>query len=1016
MDRRGNEQDDPKNDVPHSLPRDAALEGQDRTPRAASARSAFEPVKPPAERDLVSRRRFLSLVGASAALAATTACQPPGDDTIVAYTKKPDDVIPGVANYYASTYQEGLVAYGVLVKAREGRPIHIAGNDEHPVFKSKTSLRAQAEIIGLYDPERLRQPRSAGQPSSWSDADGRVLPALMQAAAGGKPVLLLTPALISPTRRAVIADLRKVLPGLHHVAWEPALGLSDRAACEALFGDAALPRYRVDRAAVIAAFEADMLGTMGNAVSAIAGFAQNRKLTKPGDAMNRLYALESCMSLTGSKADVRVPLRPSGAAPVAFAVARALHDGHGVPLPAGFPSDALAPFTVAGVAKEYGIDAAALLSLADDLAGAGGRSLALAGPSLPMEAHAGVALLNAMLGTEGHTVDAAFSVEAVPLASPSEMAQLTVEMASGKFAAAVFWDVNPSYAVPDASAFNAALAHVPFKVRLGLQEDETALRCDVVLPVNHWLESWNDYETSTDLLSLQQPLIRPLYDTRQSEEILLGWAKELGAPVQTDYRAYLMARWQRDVYPKGTPASFQRYWVAAVHDGVLQRDATVRPPRTLKAGAIADAARKSAAAKPSTGLELIIAPDVRLWDGRYANIGWLQELPEPVTKVCWGNYLAVSTADAKKLDLADGDLVSVKAGTRDVRLPVLVQPGQAAGALFAMLGFGRTGDVAGERGANVFCLVADDGSTPFFRPEASVSRLAGNQPLVRSQTEFGLHDRDILRLWTLDEYRRNAGPPAGSKELATLNQGLEWPDHKWGMTIDLSACVGCGGCEIACQSENNVPVVGPDQVERGRVMHWIRGDVYYLGPADNPQVAHVPMLCQQCDDAPCEPVCPVAATQHSQDGLNEQVYNRCIGVRYCAANCPYMVRRFNFFDLTSTITDPLDLAFNPDVTIRPRGVMEKCTFCVQRIRNGVQVAKDEGHPVRDGDIAPACAVACPADAIVFGDLKDGNSRVSEFSKSDRGFKVLEQLGTRPAITYMAELKNPAEPQRKNDHV
>ncbi|HVA57234.1 MAG TPA: hypothetical protein VNF92_05050 [Gemmatimonadaceae bacterium] len=1013
---KGRENEDEPNDGARSRAHDPASDARAEVRRAEFPPGAFEPLKPPSEREPVSRRRFLSLIGASAALAATVSCERPDGDTIVPYTKKPDDVIPGVANYYASTYQEGLVAYGVLVKAREGRPIHIDGNDEHPIFKGKTSLRAQAEVLGLYDPERLRQPRMGGKPSSWSDADGRVLPALKQAAAGGKPVLLLTPAVISPTRRAVLADLQKALPGLQHVAWEPALGLTDREARTALYGDAALPRHHVDRATVIAAFEADFLGTMEGAVPAIAGFAQNRKLAKPDDAMNRLYALESRLSLTGSKADVRLPLRPSAAAQVAFAVANALHERHARPFPAGLAPDVLAAFGIAAVAKQYGVEAAALESLAGDLASAGNSSLVLAGPSLPVEAHAAVALINTMLGVEGHAVDTAFSVDAPPIATPLEMAALTREIASGKFAAVIVWDVNPSYAVPDASAFNAALARVPLKIRLGLQEDETALQCDVVLPVNHWLESWNDYEPSTDLLSLQQPLIRPLYDTRQAEEILLGWAKALGGAVETDCRTYLMARWQREEYAKGTPASFEQYWVAAVHDGVLRRAATARPSQTLKVGVIADAARKTASAKPSTGMELIIAPDVRLWDGRYANNGWLQELPEPVTKVSWTNYLAVSVADAKTMGVSNGDLVSVKAGPRDVRLPVLVQPGQAQGAVFAMLGFGRAGGVAAERGANLFPLVADDGSAPFFRPDVHVSRLPGNQSLPRSQKDFELHGRDIVRLWTLDEYRKNAGPPAGSKELATLNKSQEWPEHKWGMTIDLSSCVGCGGCEIACQSENNIPVVGPDEVERGRIMHWIRTDVYYVGSPDNPQVAHEPMLCQQCDDAPCEPVCPVAATQHSQDGLNEQIYNRCIGVRYCAANCPYMVRRFNFFDLTSTITDPLDLAFNPEVTVRPRGVMEKCTFCVQRIRNGVQIAKDEGHPVRDGEIAPACAVACPADAIVFGDLKDPNSRVSKLSQSNRGFKVLEQLGTRPAITYMAELKNPAEPQKKNDHV
>jgi molybdopterin-containing oxidoreductase family iron-sulfur binding subunit len=956
-------------------------------------------------------------MGASAALAATTACQSPPADTVVPYTNKPKDVVPGVADYYASTYQEGVIPYGVLVKAREGRPIHIDGNDEHPLFHGKTSLRAQAETIGLYDPQRLRQPRLGGSAASWKQADARVMAALKDAANQKKSVLLLTPAVISPTRRAVIAELQKALPGLKHVAWEPALPLTDRAASEALYGDGVAPRYHVDRARVVASFEADFLGTMGNVVETISGFAQNRKPAKPGEPMSRLYAFESRMSITGSKADVRVPVRPSGAAPIAFAVAKALHAQHGFDLPSGFSADALAPFSLAGVAQRYGVEPAVLASLVEDLAGARDESLVLAGPSLPTEAHAAAALINTMLGAEGHTVDTAFSPDPAPLATPPEMARLTQEIDAGAYAVAVFWQTNPAYASSDADGFNKALAKVPLKISLALGEDETARRCDVVLPINHWLESWNDYEPSTDLLSVQQPLIRSLYDTRQAEEIILGWAKDLGGSddVETDYREYLMARWQSEVYPKGTLATFQQFWVAAVHDGVLRRDAAPRPARKLSGAAIVDAAGKAASTKPSSGMELLIEPDIRMWDGRYAEIGWLQELPDPITKVSWGNFLAVSIADSKKLGVSDGDMLSVEVGSRRVTLPALVQPGQAEGTVFTVLGYGREGHVAGERGASLFPLVADDGSSPFLRPDARVSRGTGNQTLARTQTDFGLHGRNLVRLWSMEEYAKNAGPPENENELATLNGSLEWPDHKWGMAIDLSACVGCGACQISCQSENNIPVVGPERVERGRIMHWIRSDIYYKGPPENPQVAHQIMLCQQCDDAPCEPVCPVAATVHSNDGLNEQVYNRCIGVRYCSANCPYEVRRFNFFDYTSFITDPLDLAFNPEVTVRPRGVMEKCTFCVQRIRNGVQVAKDEGHPVGDGEIRTACQVACPAEAIVFGDLKDPHSRVSQLSRSNRGYKVLEEEGTRPAITYMAELRNPAEAPRKNDH-
>ncbi len=954
-------------------------------------------------------------MAASAALAGTAGCKASDKDVIVPYSKKPADVIPGIANYYASTYQEGLSAYGVLVKAREGRPIHIDGNDEHPIFKGKTSLRTQAEILGLYDPQRLRHPRISGRQSSWDEVENLILTSLRKSAKNKQPVLLLTPAVISPTRRSVIADLRKTLPGLKHVEWEPARGLSERKAAEALYGSFAVPRYRMERAKVLASFEADFLGSMEGAVEAAAGFAFNRKPATPKHLMSRFYAFESRLSLTGAKADARIRIKPSAAAQIAFAIAWALHHRHGMGLPGKLGSEVLRPFNLDAIARRHGLDWAVLSALTADLARVGRESLVLAGPALPPEAHAAVALINFMTGAEGHSVDTSHSVDAPPLAEPLDMARLSRELARGAYGAAIFCETNPSYGFVNADEFNHDLAKTPMKIFLGLQEDETARRCDVILPINHWLESWNDFETSTDLLSLQQPLVQPLYDTRQTEEILLDWAKELteSSEIETEPRQYLMARWRKEVYPAGTPASFDQFWTAAVCDGILRRQAVSRPLRRMRPEALKDAARSAASAEASTGLELLLEPDLKVWDGRYANIGWLQELPDPVSKVCWGNYLAISPEDSKKFGVSDGDSVSVADGTQNAVLPILVQPGQAEGTAFAALGYGRKGDVAEGIGTNMFPLVADDGPAPFLRLGVSISRAAGRQPLVRSQKEFSTQGRgDIVRLWSMDEYRRNAKPPKDEKELATLYGNPEWPEHKWGMAVDLSACVGCATCQISCQSENNIPVVGPEQVSRGRIMHWVRSDVYYVGPKENPELAHSLIMCQQCDDAPCEPVCPVSASVHSSDGLNEQVYNRCIGVRYCLANCPYIARRFNFFDYTSSIKDPLALAFNPEVTVRPRGVAEKCTFCVQRIRNGTQIAKDQNRPLRDGEIVPACAVACPADAIVFGDLKDPESRISKLSRSDRGFKVLEEVGTRPAVTYLAELKNPPKEVRR----
>jgi molybdopterin-containing oxidoreductase family iron-sulfur binding subunit len=956
-------------------------------------------------------------MGASAALAATVACKSPDQDTIVPYTKKPADVIPGVANYYASTYQEGLVPYGVLIKTREGRPIHIDGNDEHPVFKGKTSLRTQAEIIGLYSADRLRGPKLDGKASDWKSVQAYVASALKEAAASGKGVLLLTPAVISPTRRKVIETLREELPTLRHVEWEPVASPSERESAASLYGESLVPACHLDAANVIVAVEADFLGAMDSQVTAIAGYARRRKVQSPDEPMSRLYAVEGAMSLTGTKADHRLRLRPSQAARFLFAVAKTLNEKHGIALPPGFPAGALRPFDIDAIAGAQKLDREVVRAMTGDLAREGGKALVMAGPSLPSEAHAAAALINHMLGAEGKTVETAYSPKPLSLAATGDVAALADEMASGAFSAAIYWDVNPLHALPDPDGFRRAMQKVPLNVRLALEEDETAEACGAVLPVHHWMESWGDYEAATNVLSLQQPVIRPLYDTMQAEEILLGWVRALGGGSATDYRTYLMNRWRGEVYPQGTPVPFERFWTAAVHDGVIEIDAGPRPPRTPNPVALKEAADRASSAGQPDGLELLLAPDKKLWDGRYANIGWLQELPEPVSKVCWGNTLALSMADARRLKLSDGDLASVSAKHGTLVLPVLVQPGQAEGVAFTTLGFGRTtGSVARGVGGNAFRLAGLDG-TPFLGRGLKVSPAGGNRPLVRTQEEFSLHGRDeyVAHLWSMAEYAREASKPRKKENLDSLYPKQDFPLHKWGMVIDQSACVGCAACEIACQSENNIPVVGPDRVSTGRIMHWIRIDGYHKGDPENPKVVHQPMLCQQCDDAPCENVCPVAATTHSPEGLNQMIYNRCVGTRYCSNNCPYKVRRFNFFDYTSFIKDPLDLAFNPEVTVRPRGVMEKCTFCVQRIRNGEQVAKDEGRPVKDGDIRPACAMACPADAIVFGDLKDKSSGVSRLSGSNRGYKVLEDLGTRPAITYLAELRNPAN-KREEDNV
>lgn len=959
--------------------------------------------------NVISRRRFLSLVSASAALALGTSCSRIDRGTIVPYSRKPEEIIPGVATYYASTFQEGLVTQGVLVKTREGRPIHVEGNPEHFLSRGKTGVRAVGDVLGLYDPDRLRGPLADGTPSTWEHAEHVIAKAILEARDAGKPVLLLTDAVVSPTRRALIKDLQKALPTLRHAAWEPAAPQSEILATRALYGEVVLPQFRFDRAEVILSLQADFLGTDGNAAALIPDFAARRAVSNPTDPMNRLWVVEGCMTLTGANADQRLQVRPSSIAPLAFALARFLYESYAVPLPPGLSSEDLKPFEPDRLAKKLDIEPALLRALGEDLKRAGKSALVLAGPALPQEAHVACQLLNIMLGAEGHTVDATLALPSPELLTFAGLQDLLREAAQGTFAAAIFWGTNPAYAFPHASVWKSAVAKIPLPVRIGLYEDETALDCHWRLPEHHWLEAWGDFEPAANLLSLRQPTIGAIHNTRQGEDILLKCLRDSGGKAPQTYLEYLKARWQKEVYPARSPVPFETFWNAALHDGVLKRATRLRPPRNPHPHAFTEAIHAAATSHAAGAgeLELMLLPGTAVYDGRYANNGWLNELPDPVTKATWGNPVLLSISDAARLRLNDEDVVKVSAGTESVEAPIVIQPGQTPGVVSLSLGYGRrTGNVATDIGVNAYPLMDVSSASPYLQSAVKIARAGGRRRVPRTQEHHQMEGRDIARSWSLEKYSREAAAGQRRREPASLLPGREFTEHKWGMVIDMAACVGCSACVIACQSENNVIVVGPEQVLRGREMHWIRIDRYYEGNPQNPSVVHQPILCQHCDNAPCEIVCPVNATTHSPDGLNQMAYNRCVGTRYCSNNCPYKVRRFNFFDYTSMKKEPENLAFNPEVTVRPRGVMEKCTFCVQRIQDAKQRAKVEERTIQDGEIEPACAVACPAEAIVFGDLNDPRSRVSKMSKMDRGYHVLEELGVRPAVTYLANISNP----------
>lgn len=965
--------------------------------------------------DGISRRRFLSLLSASAALAMGTSCSRIDRGSIVPYTRNPGEIKPGVAAYYASTFQEGWNTQGVLVKTREGRPLHIEGNPDHPVSKGTVSLRAMGDLLGLYDPDRLRAPRFKGDASTWKDAIAAMSQTFEKARTGGKPVLLMTGAVISPTQAALIGDLKHVLPGLRHVRWEPCAPQSQFEASSLLYGNAIVPKPRFDRARLIVSLQADFLGVDEPAPVSIRDFAASRRISSPKDPMNRLWVLEGSMTLTGANADERLQVRPSGIASRAFALIRLLNVTQGIPLPAGLSIEDLQAFDPERMAEVREGELTMLKFLAANLARARKSALVLAGPALPTEAHLACSLLNSMLEAEGNTVDFNSGTNVTEIISNAELQRLLADAAEGKFAATIFWSANPAYAFPDTSLWKKAIANIAESYRIGLYEDETALDCNWRLPENHWLESWGDFKTAADYISLRQPVIGALHDTRQGEDILLSCMRNMGMGIPDGYLEYLKARWKSGIYPEDGPIRFDDYWNAALHNGGVKIDPEQIPRMELKPDMLRSALASAAGvvnADSSEGMELVLATGAGVYDGRYSNNGWLNELPDPVTRTTWENPVSLSVQDAEDLGVLNGDMVEVSNGDVTVEAPVLIQPGQCNGVAALALGYGRrTGNVATGIGVNAYPLLNNSPRSPLLVPGIGIRRknTQERRPLPLTQTHDRMEGRDLARSWTLKQYESESMKEEQHEphHHASLVPEREYPGHKWSMAVDLSACTGCSACVIACQSENNIPVVGPERILRGRHMHWIRIDRYYEGDKKDPRVLHQPMFCQHCDDAPCEIVCPVNATTHSPDGLNQMAYNRCVGTRYCSNNCPFKVRRFNFFDYTSEKKEPESLVFNPEVTVRPRGVMEKCTFCIQRIQNAKQKAKVDGRSIRDGDIVPACAGACPAGAIVFGDLKDPDSRVAKLSKANRAYHMLEELGIKPSVTYLADISNPA---------
>ncbi|MEZ4959234.1 MAG: TAT-variant-translocated molybdopterin oxidoreductase [Saprospiraceae bacterium] len=1013
-----------------------------------------------------NRRDFLKFLGFSLSAATIASCDIPVKRAIP-YVVKPDTIVPGVATYYASSFSNGGDYCPVLVKTREGRPIKIEGNVMSSVTKGGTSARAQASVLSLYDTNRYQAPmkNNSGSwgPASWDDLDKEVVGKL----ASANSIRIVMNTNLSPTAKKAVGEFVAKYPNAKTVTYDPVSSSAILQANEACFGQKVIPNYKFDKADVIVSFGADFLGTWISPVEFARQYAENRKIKNvKGAKMSHHIQVESAMTLTGSNADNRILVKPSETGAAIAALYNAIASKAG-------SQSVTAPKAEA---------AAALAKAADKLWANRGKSLVVSASNNIGEQTL-VNAINSMLDSYGNTISFA-NASLQRQGIDKEVQDLINEM--GRVDAVIVWGANPAYDLPNAAKFAEAFAKVKTKISLATIPNETSALCDYVAPAHHYLESWGDAEPKRGHYSLIQPTIGPLFKTRQAEESLLRWAASPNLNPQSEqpYYEYLNASWQSSMFPRQNKfATFQAFWDTALHNGIFEvpeQESSQIP----FGGDVAAAAGKIT--KPGAGIEVSFIETVNVGAGQYADNPWLQEMPDPISRSVWSNYLAIpvefdgnrrfhGAGQFKGLNESEyykeADIVEVDINGQVQRATCNRQFGQKVDCVAIALGYGRT--VAGNCGTGVginvypWLNIDADGNTQYFATNANISGKVGTDnefAVVQYHHTMGvtgnvngqeekvnvdevalmtvgkgfqgsLVDRTVIRRTNLSEL------DAFTEELhheraehGHLNDQSLYPydkyvaekysqGHHWGLHVDLNSCIGCGACQVACVAENNVPVVGKHEVYRHHEMTWLRIDRYFYGDYENPNVVYQPMMCQHCDNAPCENVCPVSATNHSSEGLNQMAYNRCIGTRYCANNCPFKVRRFNWLDYTTAdlfpanevITDNLDVPFygdnltrmvlNPDVTVRVRGVMEKCSFCVQRIQEGKLTAKKEGRALRDGEIKSACQTACPTGAITFGDTNNPDAEISKRFKDPLNYIVLEEVDTRPSVQYTIRVVN-----------
>lgn len=990
-----------------------------------------------------SRRDFLKFLGFSVTAATLAACEAPVKKAIP-YLNKPEQILPGISNYYASSYWDGNDFAGLLVKTREGRPIKIDGNELCPITRGGSNARIQASVLSLYDSGRIKGPLLAGKPSDWKAIDNEIQNKLGSIKSSGGSVRILTSTIISPSLKSALNEFASSAPNTKVVTYDVISANAIRIANEASFGKNVIPTFSFDKADFVLGIGCDFLSNWINSIEHSRQYSQKRKLDPSEKKMARHVQIESILTLTGSNADRRIALKPSEMGIAAIQLYNKLTGSN-------------------LQSKSLGIKDTDISRLANELNAHKGKALVVCGINDPAIQQV-VNAINTHLGSYGKTIDIE-TPDYTRQGVDAEVKELINEIKSGKVNALFVYGCNPLYSLPDALEIRKAIEKISLSVYMGDRPDETGSAFKIIAPDHHYLESWSDANPRKGLFTLGQPTISPLFSTRQALESFLTWA---GKP--SSAHDFIQKYWETNIF-KGSDV-FNTFWYKCLHDGILSETTQTTSEGNSQTSALPTAINLTAVAtnilataSKSNGSELVIYQKTGIGSGNQANNPWLQELPDPISRITWDNYLLMNPDEMKKngFNMLNGqeqlaDVVELKSGNISIQIPVQAQPGLPEGVLGLAMGYGRNGagKTADKVGQNAFPFISiENGTLRYEITGVQYGKSIGKHHLASTQTHHTMMGRDrIVKETSLDEYikdskagnepillatnLKNVGKDGKAKpEELNLWQEFENKNHFWNMAIDLNACTGCGACVIACTAENNVPVVGKDEVRRSREMHWLRIDRYYSSDmtpekakkegigavdkflkmeepssVDSLEVVFQPVLCQHCNHAPCETVCPVLATTHSSEGLNQMTYNRCIGTRYCANNCPYKVRRFNWFRYNENpafdfnmFEDLGKMVLNPDVTVRSRGVMEKCSFCVQRIQDGKLKAKKDGTRIADGSVKTACQQSCSTGAIIFGDYNDSQSLVRKAWNNERRYQLLEEVGTQPSVYYLTKVRN-----------